>query len=88
MTNSDENAAKLAIQISRVEQVLAKNTEGLIRNTMSLEEHARRCDLLEAKQDKFDMLINEANGAIKFIKFSGGAVAFTAAIIEIIRYFK
>lgn len=53
----------------------------LVRNTISLEEHVKRTNMLEAKVDPIEKDIYMAKGAIAFI----GLLAIVATIIAVFR---
>lgn len=96
--NQREMSTTLAGQQRAIEKhsdLLEKNNETLLRNTITVEDHARRSDLLEQEQkgikselDEIKQHVDFVKGVGYFIKWTGIAVGAMASIYAFIRNFR
>ena len=70
-------------RLDKIEESLSDISDTLVRQQVILDQHVKRCDLLEAQVEPIKTHLTELKGAIKFLKFIG----ILATIAECIRMY-
>lgn len=73
----DKSFKRLEDKLDKLDERLDNIDKTMIRNTVSLEDHIRRTEILEEKIDPIEKQISQVQGALKFT----GIVALIAGLI-------